>query len=133
MVLGAVITVDAGAVVGLDQLQPVLVEIGERQIIPVDVIENSELQGHFVSARSCFVSDGLYPVVRRRRQLRPRNISRARTMRITSTGPSVIMKLRASRHILAIGISLASPMPPWICMQRSATRKPSSVPAILAM
>jgi hypothetical protein len=28
----------------------------------------------------------------------PRKISRASTIRITSTGPSVIMKLRASRH-----------------------------------
>jgi hypothetical protein len=43
------------------------------------------------------------------------------------------MKLRASRHIFEIGISSASPIAPWICMQRSATRKPSSVPAILVM
>src|ERR1700716_1659924 len=42
----------------------------------------------------------------------PRNISRASTMRMTSPGPSVSMKLRASRHICAIGISAASPMAP---------------------
>jgi hypothetical protein len=33
-------------------------------------------------------------------------------MRMTSTGPSVIMKLRASRHICEIGISAANPIPP---------------------
>ena len=32
VMLGAVIAVDAGAVVGLDQLQPVFVEIGERRL-----------------------------------------------------------------------------------------------------
>jgi hypothetical protein len=47
-----------------------------------------------------------------RRHACPRKISRANTMRMTSTGPSVIMKLRASRHICAIGISAASPIPP---------------------
>jgi hypothetical protein len=31
------------------------------------------------------------------------------------------MKLRASRHIFEIGISSASPIAPWICMQRSAS------------
>ena len=47
MVLGAVIAVDAGAVVGLDQLEAVLVEILERLIVAIDVIENPELQRHF--------------------------------------------------------------------------------------
>ena len=50
MVLGAVIAVDAGAVVGLHQLEAVLVERAERLIVPIDVIENPELQGHFRSA-----------------------------------------------------------------------------------
>ncbi len=36
-----------------------------------------------------------------------------------STGPPVIMKLRDSRHIRSIGISMAVPRPPWNCMQRS--------------
>jgi len=41
MVLGAVVAIDAGAVIGLDQLQPVFVEILQRQVVPVDVIEKS--------------------------------------------------------------------------------------------
>ena len=36
MVLGAVIAVDAGAVIGLDQLEAVLVEIRERQIVAIE-------------------------------------------------------------------------------------------------
>ena len=50
-----------------------------------------------------------------------------------STGPPVIMKLRDSRHIRSIGISVAVPRAPWNCMQRSAASKPSSVQKILVM
>ena len=47
-----------------------------------------------------------------------------------STGPSVIMKLRRRRQNFSIGISSVRPMPPWICMQRSAASKPSTqIPA----
>ena len=46
MMLGAVVAVDAGAVVGFDQLEAVLVELLQRQIVAIDVIENPELQGH---------------------------------------------------------------------------------------
>ncbi len=46
MVLGAMVAVDAGAVVGLHQLEAVFVEIAERLIVPVDVIEDSEFQRH---------------------------------------------------------------------------------------
>lgn len=62
-----------------------------------------------------------------------RKVSRASTIRMTSTGPSIIMRLRASFHILWMGVSMVSPTPPWICKQWSATRKPSSVQNILAM
>ena len=48
MVLGAVVAVDAGAVVGLDQLEAVLVEILQRLIVAIDVIENPELQAPFI-------------------------------------------------------------------------------------
>jgi hypothetical protein len=46
MVLGAVIAVEARAVVGLDQLQPVLVVLRQRQVVAVDVIEDTEFQTH---------------------------------------------------------------------------------------
>ena len=45
VVLGAVVAVEAGAVVGLDQLEPVLVERGERPGVAVDVVEDAEFQG----------------------------------------------------------------------------------------
>src|SRR5688500_11818552 len=50
MVLGAVVTVEAGAVVGFDQLEPVFVKRGERPRIAVDVVEDSEFEGHSVAS-----------------------------------------------------------------------------------
>jgi hypothetical protein len=44
VVLGDVQRVDADAVVGLRQPQPVLVELRERRAARVEVIENAELQ-----------------------------------------------------------------------------------------
>ena len=44
--LGAMIAVEAGAVVGLDQLEAIFVELVERQIVAIDVIENTEFQPH---------------------------------------------------------------------------------------
>jgi len=45
----AVVAVDAGAVVGFDQLEAVFIEILQRLIVAIDVIENTELQGPFAS------------------------------------------------------------------------------------
>ena len=53
MVFGAVIAVDAGAVIGLDQLEAILVELRERLIVAIDVIENSELQRHSCRLPRC--------------------------------------------------------------------------------
>ena len=43
--LGEVIAVEAGAVVGLDQLQPVGVELAERHARVVHVVEHAEFHG----------------------------------------------------------------------------------------
>src|SRR6185437_10621691 len=53
MMLGAVIAVDAGTLVGFDQLEPVLVERVQRSVVAVDVVENAELQGHSCNSRLC--------------------------------------------------------------------------------
>src|SRR5690606_25065919 len=45
---------------------------------------------------------------------------RDNTIRITSTDPSVIIKPRESFQNFWIGVSSDSPVPPKICMQRSA-------------
>lgn len=45
MVLGAVVGGKAGAVIGLDHAQALFIEIGERQVALVDVIEHAERDG----------------------------------------------------------------------------------------
>ena len=45
MVLGRVVAVDADPLVGLDQPQPVLVEVAQRQAARVEVVENTEFNG----------------------------------------------------------------------------------------
>ena len=45
MVLGQVIGVEAGAVIGLDQLEAVLVLFAERNSSAVHMVENTELHG----------------------------------------------------------------------------------------
>ncbi len=46
MVPGAEIDVEAVAVMGLDQLEAIFVELGERHGAAVEVIENAETKGH---------------------------------------------------------------------------------------
>jgi hypothetical protein len=54
MVFGAVVAVNAGSVVGFDQLEAILIEILQRLIVAIDVIENTELEGHSLPSRdSC--------------------------------------------------------------------------------
>ena len=51
VVLGDVIGVKAGTVQGLDDLQPLLVILAQRQIIAVEMVENTEFQIHTGTAR----------------------------------------------------------------------------------
>ena len=71
MVLGDVIRVEAGPVERLDDLQPLLIVVAQRQVVAVEVIENTEFQAHADVARSkcargslCddFASGGALPV-----------------------------------------------------------------------
>jgi len=52
VVLGRVIGVEAAAIVGFDDLEPLLVEIVQREIIAVEVIENAEF--HSSSLQYCW-------------------------------------------------------------------------------
>jgi hypothetical protein len=51
MVLGSVIRIEAAAVIGLHDLQPLLVEFVERQVVAIEVVEDAELHG-WLSASS---------------------------------------------------------------------------------
>jgi hypothetical protein len=42
VVLGGVIRVEAAAIIGLDDLEPLLVEVMQGQIVAIEVVENSE-------------------------------------------------------------------------------------------
>ena len=42
VVLGGVIRVEAAAIVGLDQLEPLLVEIAQRQVVAIEMVEHAE-------------------------------------------------------------------------------------------
>ena len=46
MVLGEMVGVEAGAVIGVDDRQPIGVEIGERAVAAVEIIEDAELHRH---------------------------------------------------------------------------------------
>ena len=46
MMLGAMVAVEAGAVVGFEQLEAIFVELRQRQIVAIDVIEDTEFQAH---------------------------------------------------------------------------------------
>src|SRR6185436_3002650 len=50
--LGDVIGVEARAVERLDHLQPLLVVFAQRQVVAIEVIENSELEFHPTPPRS---------------------------------------------------------------------------------
>jgi hypothetical protein len=53
--LGGMIRIKAAAVVGLDDLQPLLVELMQGQIVAVQVIEDAELHRLLLSSfRACF-------------------------------------------------------------------------------
>ena len=43
MVLREVIGIEASAIIGFDNLQAILVEVSERNALPVEVIENAEI------------------------------------------------------------------------------------------
>ena len=56
MMLGAMVTVNAGAVVGFDQFEAIFIEVFQRLIVTIDVIENTELEGHALPSRdSCAI------------------------------------------------------------------------------
>ena len=54
MVLSDVVTVKAGAIVGFDDLETVVVEFLQRHAARVDVVENSEFHASPPMIRECF-------------------------------------------------------------------------------
>ncbi len=49
VMFGDVIAVEAGAIIGLDDLQSVFVKLAQRQVAAIDMVENSNLQhGRFL-------------------------------------------------------------------------------------
>src|SRR5262249_28224670 len=54
VVLGGVVGVESAAVIGLDELQPLLVEYVHGKLVAIEVVENAEF--HFRLLRSCSMS-----------------------------------------------------------------------------
>ena len=46
MVLGDVVGEETGAIERLDDLQPLFVIVGERQVVAIEVVEDAEFEAH---------------------------------------------------------------------------------------
>src|SRR5690606_24772907 len=91
------------------------------------IVELAEIEDAHALERPALLLSGHLP----HRSDWPR-MSRAMTCFCTSLGPSPMRRMRISRNQRSSGRSLATPSAPWICIERSTTRKEASAATSLA-